>query len=333
MNNEQLNTENQDQVQAIENETDPTNLAEALQQVKQQKQSMANGDMGDRKNTKQNQSIPSTESDASRETDKQPEEDRSKDKQSNTSDTSTAVQSERSAGLGTTTTQSEVFNPEPIQQAILDNVKKQSIEEVTREFKEQNFVPMTWDNITIRNEKTGEIEYMNPDTKYKKPFNSRVEAAQWLESVNKQLEQHYQKKCQARQNERIQQIKPLLDVYSIIPEYTKLNKVEKLLMDNYIQGYELKTEDGQIYGYSCDLNVALQKAKNAAKDLNLNESTSQQQTSNQANNAPINNDELPATDMKSSGSSPAPDTEEEKEPTNLSEALAQYKKKKREEGE
>lgn len=100
--------------------------------------------------------------------------------------------------------------------------------------------------------------YINPETG--RPFtgdNPRAQAKQWVDDYNAELEQAFNKIAKQRIDELKKENEPIVRTLKFAEAYKKLNDVQRDMLDSLIEDYEVKDEDGNAIGYSCDLDKAL----------------------------------------------------------------------------
>lgn len=100
--------------------------------------------------------------------------------------------------------------------------------------------------------------YINPETG--RPFtgdNPRAQAKQWVDDYNAELEQAFNKIAKQRIDELKKENEPIVHTLKFAETYKKLNDVQRDMLDSLIEDYEVKDEDGNAIGYSCDLDKAL----------------------------------------------------------------------------
>lgn len=100
--------------------------------------------------------------------------------------------------------------------------------------------------------------YINPETG--RPFtgdNPRAQAKQWVDDYNAELEQAFNKIAAQRVEELKKEKEPIVRTLKFAETYKKLNDVQRDMLDSIIEDYEVRDEDGNAIGYSCDLDKAL----------------------------------------------------------------------------
>lgn len=100
--------------------------------------------------------------------------------------------------------------------------------------------------------------YINPETG--RPFtgdNPRAQAKQWVDDYNAELEQAFNKIAKQRIDELKKEKEPIVRTLKFAETYKKLNDVQRDMLDSLIEDCEVRDEDGNAIGYSCDLDKAL----------------------------------------------------------------------------
>ena len=108
------------------------------------------------------------------------------------------------------------------------------------------------------NDEDGVPTYINPETG--RPFtgdNPRAQAKQWVDDYNAELEQAFNKIAKQRIDELKKENEPIVRTLKFAETYKKLNDVQRDMLDSLIEDYEVRDEDGNAIGYSCDLDKAL----------------------------------------------------------------------------
>lgn len=87
--------------------------------------------------------------------------------------------------------------------------------------------------------------------------NPRRQAQDWVEDYNKQLADAFNKTCQDYSKKLLEEQGHGLKVIEFAPKYEKLDPVRKAMFESIIEDYEITDKDGDLVGYSCDLDKAL----------------------------------------------------------------------------
>ena len=87
--------------------------------------------------------------------------------------------------------------------------------------------------------------------------NPRRQAQEWVDDYNSALRDAFNKTCQDYSQKLMQEEGGRLAVIEFAPTYKKLDPVRRAMLESIIEDYEVTDNDGDIIGYSCDLNKAL----------------------------------------------------------------------------
>lgn len=87
--------------------------------------------------------------------------------------------------------------------------------------------------------------------------NPRRQAQDWVDDYNKQLADAFNKTCQDYSKKLLEEQGHGLKVIEFAPKYEKLDPVRKAMFESIIEDYEITDKDGDLVGYSCDLDKAL----------------------------------------------------------------------------
>ena len=207
---------------------------------------------------------------------------------------------------------------------VRDNFIKSALDEaersVARMFQENNVRLMTIQDIYQRNE-DGTVIFKNPDNP-NRPFESRADAQQWINSINTQINASYQDEVRKAKAEMYQNITPSLRVFSFIEKYNKMDPDVASVFDDLIDPYSVRDGSGKIIGFNCDLDAAAAQAESIVTKIRGNNPPAQKQ---QAQKKPQQS--TPAMDMKTGvGSS------NDSEPKTLQEAWLKMTKERKNNG-
>lgn len=109
-----------------------------------------------------------------------------------------------------------------------------------------------------KKDKDGVPMFFNPETG--RPFtgdNPRRQAMEWVDDYNKELAAKFNQVCAQREAELIKEDEPRIQTLRFQPTYDRLDPIRQGMLDDIISDYEVKDADGDVIGYSCDLNRAL----------------------------------------------------------------------------
>lgn len=164
------------------------------------------------------------------------------------------------------------FTPS-ISQAEIDEVindaketaRNQAIREMADYFVKQGYrnsngkLGATIDDPDIcRKDRDGVPTFYNPETG--RPFtgdNPRRQAMEWVKDYNDDLAQRFNGLCAQRESELMREQEPRIQTLRFQSTYEKLDPIRQGMLDDIISDYEVKDSDGDVIGYSCDLNRAL----------------------------------------------------------------------------
>lgn len=159
--------------------------------------------------------------------------------------------------------------------------------------------------------------FYNPDTG--REFtgdNPRRQAQEWVDDYNKELAIAFNNSCEEYANKLMQQQNHQLKVLEFAPKYDQLDPVRKTMFDSVIESHEIRSSDGELLGYDCDLDKTLASVDRIVESLQAYGKARQAENpSGSANDAPAASG--PALDMKSSSGA----VNQSKEPTSLAEAM------------
>ena len=199
------------------------------------------------------------------------------------------------------------------QQAIVNQLNQQAIAQARRQFQKDGIREFTMDDIYER-QQDGRVIYRNPDDP-NRPFANRMEAQQWIDSFNKQVQSALLKTATEIRDKNAKAAMPALRLLQFAPVYDVMDPAIREVFDDLIEDYEVKNRNGKVVGYSCDLEKMAMKAARLAKKYN-----------NSPRKAKVNGkvkksgpQKSPALDTRSHGT--AAGSKDDKEPATLEEAM------------
>lgn len=224
------------------------------------------------------------------------------------------------AGVGGTTDSSEPVDYSPARQQVLTGIQQQAIQNVVKRFQENNIRPWDIADLYKKDEQTGRVEFANPDDP-NRPFTSRKEAQDFVDSMNKQINDRFRNEIRQEQNALFQSARPTLSMLDFVPVYQSLNDIERQVFDDLITPYAIRDNSGNIQGFNTDLMAAANQARTIATRFAQQPQQQQAAQGKQQQAEPTS----PATDMTTGTGEVATD-----EPKDLSEAFALINKQKKE---
>lgn len=109
-----------------------------------------------------------------------------------------------------------------------------------------------------KRDRDGVPRFYNPETG--REFtgdNPRRQAQEWVEDYNKELAAAFNRTCAEYSKRLLDQEGGRLAVIEFAPKYKALDPVRRSMFDSIIEDYEVEDGDGNVIGYSCDLDKAL----------------------------------------------------------------------------
>ena len=101
----------------------------------------------------------------------------------------------------------------------------------------------------------GMVTYVNPETGREFTGDDPRRAAQeWVDYRNRQMQQRFNAACEKERNEQLQAYAPQFNLLEFAPKYDAMDPVRQKLFDAMIEDYEVTDDNGNVIGYTCDLN-------------------------------------------------------------------------------
>lgn len=192
----------------------------------------------------------------------------------------------------------------------VQDIQRQAIEQARQEFSKQGIRQFSVRDLYTKDDR-GRAVYQNPDDP-DRPFDNRMEAQSWVDSINQQIQQEMVQVAQRNQETLLKANAPSIRLLQFYPTYRSMDPVQREVLDDLIEDYEIKKND-KVVGYSCDLDRMARTAARMAK---------RRQDSKPRRGRPKKRDDGPSLDMRTKNSSTR--KKERKEPRNLSEAMQMY---------
>lgn len=196
-----------------------------------------------------------------------------------------------------------------VEQQLTQQVSQLAIRQAAAEFQKEGIRPITMNDLYRRDESTGRVVYQNPDDPTR-PFSNRMEAQQWIDSFNSQLRQEIQTKARSINRELQRQVAPTRNLIQFVPRYQGMSQEAQEILDDLIEGSEVRNARGEVVGYTCDLDSMANRAERMAAKYSRGRGSKGNAQRQQRR---------PATDMRSHGSSSEP-RKLDKEPKDINEA-------------
>lgn len=180
------------------------------------------------------------------------------------------------------------------------------------EFRKQGIRPFEMSDLYERDERAGRVVYRNPDDP-NRPFSSRMEAQQWIDSFNSQLMNETKKRAREIGRDINRAIAPTRRLLAFAPKYDAMDDQVREVFDDLIDGYEIRNAQGEVIGYSCNLDKAYARAERMASKYSSRGQATRERK-------PRREPTQPAIDMRSHGTSRSGDSTPE-EPKTLEDAF------------
>ena len=199
-----------------------------------------------------------------------------------------------------------------VEQQLTQQVSQLAIRQAAAEFQKEGIRPITMNDLYRRDESTGRVVYQNPDDP-SRPFSNRMEAQQWIDSFNSQLRQEIQTKARSINRELQRQVAPTRNLIQFVPRYQGMSRDAQEILDDLIEGSEVRNARGEVVGYTCDLDSMANRAERMAAKYSRGKGGKGGKGDDQGQ------PRRPATDMRSHGSSSEP-RKLDREPRDINEA-------------
>ena len=197
-----------------------------------------------------------------------------------------------------------------VEQQLTQQVSQLAVRQAAAEFQQEGIRPVTMNDLYRRDESTGRVVYQNPDDPTR-PFSNRMEAQQWIDSFNSQLRQEIQTKARSINRELQRQVAPTRNLIRFVPRYEGMSQEAQEILDDLIEGSEVRNARGEVVGYTCDLDSMANRAERMAAKYSRGKGSKGDGQRQQRR---------PATDMRSHGSSSEP-RKLDREPRDINEAF------------
>lgn len=210
--------------------------------------------------------------------------------------------SDGSFGETEDTPQAEHMDIEAYEKEIRGSIESRAIEEMAKAYIQKGF-RHTGDKLganinqedILKRDSDGRVHYYNPDTG--REFTGDDPGAQaqaWCDRYNKQLADSFNDSCTKYIDHLMEEQKPTIEMLKFEATYDNLDPIRQSMLDNLLEDYEI-VKDGEVIGYSCDLNKALAAVNRQVRTIQEKYRMSHTTTSEEKPKA-----SSPALDIKSS---------------------------------
>ena len=202
-----------------------------------------------------------------------------------------------------------------LQDQLTAEVNRAAMQQAVAEYQRDGIRPITMNDLYQRDQSTGRVTYINPDDS-SRPFSSRMEAQQWIDSFNSQLRQEIQTRARAVSRELSKQMAPARRLLAFAPTFDAMDERIREVFDDLVEGFEVRNQQGDVVGYTCDLDRMAERARSMAEKYGRRGGGS-----GRASGA-IRREEQrkPAEDLRSHGSAAARRKDPNREPRDINEA-------------
>ena len=206
-----------------------------------------------------------------------------------------------------------------LQDQLTAEVNRAAMQQAVAEYQRDGIRPITMNDLYQRDQSTGRVTYINPDDS-SRPFSSRMEAQQWIDSFNSQLRQEIQTRARAVSRELSKQMAPARRLLAFAPTFDAMDAQTREVFDDLVEGFEVRNQQGDVVGYTCDLNRMAERARRMAEKYGR-----------KGGDGAARREEprKPAEDLRSHGSASARRKDPNREPRDLNEAFEIMRERRR----
>lgn len=212
-------------------------------------------------------------------------------------------------------------------QGLLREVQQDAVQQIRKEFADQNIGYYSVGELTVRDPQTGRVMFRNPDVQDERDpnyyFNSRSEMQAFIDAWNKGVDNEFRRAVNDKQRELMQQAAPKARLAEFVPKWQAMDSATKAVFDELLEGHEIRDASGKEIGFDVNLDAVAAQAKRIASRFGGGQQAQQaaQQVAQQAQQQGSSGG--PALDMPG-GNGKSPD---EAEPKNIGEALKMFDKR------
>ena len=211
-----------------------------------------------------------------------------------------------------------------LQDQLTAEINHAAMQQAVSEYQRDGVRPITMNDLYQRDQSTGRVTYINPDDR-SRPFSSRMEAQQWIDSFNYQLRQEIQTRARAVSRELSRQMAPARRLLAFAPTFDAMDARTREVFDDLIEGFEVRNQQGDVVGYTCDLNRMAERARRMAEKYSRKGDGS----GRVAGATKHESQRKPAEDLRSHGSASARRKDPNREPRDLNEAFEIMRERRR----
>lgn len=209
-----------------------------------------------------------------------------------------------------------------LQDQLTSEINQAAMRQAVAEYQRDGIRPITMNDLYQRDQSTGRVTYINPDDR-SRPFSSRMEAQQWIDSFNSQLRQEIQTRARTVSRELSKQMAPARRLLAFAPTFDAMDASTREVFDDLVEGYEVRNQQGEVVGYSCDLNRMAERARRMAEKYGRRGGGVAKARTAQPE------PRTPPEDLRSHGSASARRKDPNREPRDLNEAFEIMRERRR----
>lgn len=147
----------------------------------------------------------------------------------------------------------------------MDNINRQALMRTQQMFQEKGWREISLDELVIRDERTGVVEFKNPDNP-NRPFN-RKEALEFVKAWNEDLNNQFKRQARQMQSEMQKQYEPARKWIKFGPKYEKFDEAKKEVFGSLVSQYAVRDAGGNVMGFNVDLDAASKQADTIINSL------------------------------------------------------------------
>lgn len=209
-----------------------------------------------------------------------------------------------------------------LQDQLTAEINQAAMQQAVSEYQRDGVRPITMNDLYQRDQSTGRVTYINPDDR-SRPFSSRMEAQQWIDSFNSQLRQEIQTRARAVSRELSRQMAPARRLLAFAPTFDAMDDATREVFDDLVEGFEVRNQQGDVVGYTCDLNRMAERARRMAEKYGRRGGDRGAEATRREEQR------KPAEDLRSHGSASARRKDPNREPRDLNEAFEIMRERRR----
>ena len=223
--------------------------------------------------------------------------------------------SEGTGDLGGSTTPEPTVDYNSYKENLIQQIQQDAQRNIAKKFNDNKIRIMSVGDLYQRND-DGTVMFINPDNP-NRPFESRSQAQEWVNSMNQMIRDEYQKEVTLEMQNLYRDAAPVIATMEFAPTYEAMDEITKNVFDSMIEPYSVFNANKEVIGFNCNLNAMAQQAAKIVQQFAPQQAQLQQ--TQQAST------DEPAMDLKGGAS----ESNQNTEPTNIQEAWQMLNKSKK----